>query len=101
MDEREEAVAPVGEPVPVAGLDSRRAQRGVEQRVHRLTEFGLDVIRAAGGALDVERGDGSLMSPGSAQQTVPGELQENRSRSLLKKAASPGVFAGFVFDDLG
>jgi len=23
------------------------------------------------------------------------------ARSLLKKAASPGVFAGFVFDDLG
>jgi hypothetical protein len=41
MNESEEAVATVGEPVPVAGLDSRRAPRGVEQRVHRLAEFGL------------------------------------------------------------
>jgi hypothetical protein len=69
-----------GEPVPVAGLDSRRAQRGVEQRVHRLAEFGLDVIRAAGGALDVEGDDGSLMSPGPAQQTVPGELPARQRR---------------------
>jgi hypothetical protein len=80
MDEREEAVAPVGEPVPVAGLDSRRAERGVEQRVHRLAEFGLDVIRAAGGALDVEGDDGSLMSPGPAQQAVPGELSARQRR---------------------
>jgi hypothetical protein len=26
---------------------------------------------------------------------------EYRARSLLKKAAAPGVFAGSVFDDLG
>ena len=79
-EKREEAVAPVGEPVPVAGLDSRRAQRGVEQRVHRLAEFGLDVIRAAGGPFDVEGDDGSLMSPGPAQQTAPGELPARQRR---------------------
>jgi hypothetical protein len=28
-------------------------------------------------------------------------IQETRARSLLKKAAGPGVFAGFAFDELG
>ena len=87
MDQRQEAVAPVGEPVPVAGLDARRAQRCVEQRVHRLAEFGLDVIRAASGALDVEGDDGSLMSPGPARQTVPGELPA-RQRSGRERSSS-------------
>ncbi len=30
-----------------------------------------------------------------------GREPDPAARSLLKKAASPGVFAGFVFDDLG
>ena len=29
------------------------------------------------------------------------ELRQLRPRSLLKKAAGPGVFAGFAFDELG
>jgi hypothetical protein len=60
VDESQEAVAPVAEPVPVAGLDTRRTQRRVEQVVYGRAEFGLDRVGAAGGILDVERDDGPL-----------------------------------------
>jgi len=49
VDEREEAVAAVGEPVTVALADSRRAQCLVEQLVDLAAELGLDRI---GGLVD-------------------------------------------------
>jgi hypothetical protein len=60
-DEGQHAVAPVDEPVAVAPLDAGRAQRRVEQLVHRAAELGLDGIRTAGRLLDVERDDGPVM----------------------------------------
>jgi len=43
------------------------------------------------------------MYPGTEANAVARgcPLGDLLARSLLKKAASPGVFAGFVFDDLG
>jgi hypothetical protein len=86
MNERQEAVTPVGEAVAVAGLDSGRAQRRVEQVVHGRAEFGLDRVRAAGRALDVERDDGPLVSRGPTEdrglmeQAVPGDLAARQRR---------------------
>ena len=60
VDEREEAVAAVGEPVTMAPVDARRAQRLIEQLVDRAAQFGLDRIGAAGGLLDVDGDDGPV-----------------------------------------
>jgi hypothetical protein len=60
VDEGEEAVAAVSEPVAMAPVDARRAQRLVEQLVERAAEFGLDRIGAAGGLLDVDGDDGPV-----------------------------------------
>ena len=49
-----------------------------------------------------KRGLGPLNAPGRDPRAAAViTARHGLARSLLKKAASPGVFAGFVFDDLG
>ena len=63
----------------------------------------LTVTRlAANGWQAVAEGKGvTERSPALATRLAAQRWADSRARSPLKKAASPGVFAGFVFDDLG
>ncbi len=60
VDERQDAVAAVDEPVAVPLVDARRAQRSLEQLVGLVPELALDGIRAGGGTLDVQCHDGTV-----------------------------------------
>ena len=69
VDEREDAVAAVHEPVTVLPVDARLERRGVEHLVHRAAELGLHQIGPAGRALDVEGDYGPVTGcrqPGAA-----------------------------------
>src|ERR1017187_3742615 len=55
VDQREQAIAAVGEPVAAARADSRRAQRRIEQLVEHGPELGLDRIGPAGRTFYVQR----------------------------------------------
>jgi len=57
VDQCEQAIAAVDEPVAATGMDSRRAQRCVEQLIEHGPQFSLHPIGAAGGPLDVQRDD--------------------------------------------
>jgi hypothetical protein len=56
----------------------------------------IDQIRVGAGA-----GRHELRGKEAGCPPAPEWLREIRARSLLKKAAGPGVFAGFAFDELG
>jgi hypothetical protein len=53
VDKREDAIAPIDEPVAVTAVYSRRAQCRVEKLVELVAKLGLNEIRAASGTLDV------------------------------------------------
>jgi hypothetical protein len=86
--------------LPSAWPHLRRAEADLVARVQQ---------RLGGSRFDQAFSAGS----GLAQRDAVAIIQDQRgtgthiaeplpaTRSLLKKAASPGVFAGFVFDDLG
>lgn len=57
VDEGEEPVAAIGEPVAMVPVDARRAQRLAEQVVEGAAELGLNRVGAAGGLLDVDGDD--------------------------------------------
>jgi hypothetical protein len=60
-DQRQEAVSPVNEPVVMALVDARPAQRHFEQLVGLVPELALDGIGAAGGPLDVHRDNRTVL----------------------------------------
>jgi hypothetical protein len=57
MNKGQEAVPAVDEPIAMAFVDARGAQRRFEQLVGLTPELALDGIGAAGGTLDIERHD--------------------------------------------
>jgi hypothetical protein len=74
VDEREDTVAAIDEPVTVLPVDARLEQRCVEHLVQRAAELGLHRIGPAGGALDVEGDYGPVTGqPGSRERLCPRE----------------------------
>ena len=76
-DECQDAVSPVDEPVVVAFVDARLAQRHFEQLIGLAAELALDRIGTAGGPLDVHRDDGTVLRQAGRSerrhQLAPGE----------------------------
>jgi hypothetical protein len=60
VDERQDTIATVDEPVAIAFVDSRRAQRRVEHPVGLVSELGLNGVGTDGGTLYVQRNDGPV-----------------------------------------
>lgn len=69
MDEREDAVAAVGEPVTVLPADARGEQGRIEELVQLPAELRLDRIGPAGGTLDIQRDDSPVTrQPGGRER---------------------------------
>lgn len=81
VDESQDTIAAVDEPVTMALADSRRAQRSIGQLIERLAELGLDGIGAGRGTLYVDRED----SPVVGQTLRP----ERFSQASLTERARP------------
>jgi len=73
MNEGQDAVTSVHEPVVMAAVDARFAQRRFEQLVGLAPELTLDGVGAAGGTLDVQCDDGPV-----ARQASHGERSHQR-----------------------
>src|SRR5579863_7896897 len=61
MDESQGTIAPVGEPVTMALVDPRRAQRSIEQLIELGAQLGLNGIGTGSGTLYVDRDDSPVM----------------------------------------
>jgi hypothetical protein len=68
MNEGQDAITAVDEPVVPTLADARRAQRPLEQLVGLIPELSLNGIGAAGRTLDVQRDDRTVMRQASRQE---------------------------------
>jgi hypothetical protein len=74
VDEREDAVATVDEPVTVLPADARLEQRGIEYLVQLGAKLGLHRIGPAGRALDIQGDYGPMTrQPGGPKRIWPRE----------------------------
>jgi hypothetical protein len=93
MNEREDAVSPVNEPVVVALVDARPAQRHLEQLVGLIPELALDGIGTAGGSLNVQRDNRTVLRQAGRQerrhQLTPGARGTRSSPTATAAIAGP------------
>ena len=91
VDEGQDAVTPVDEPVAMALVDACLAQRRFEQLVGLVPQLALDGIRAAGGTLDIQCHDGTVMRQASAWSgSISGLLAGARSATDVATTVRSG-----------
>jgi hypothetical protein len=82
VDEDKNSVTAIDEWVTIWWVDSRRAQRFIEQLIDLVAKLGLNGIDTGGGLRDVERDDGPVMGQASWRGRFHQVSSRERSHGL-------------------